>query len=312
MLSYTDLKRIFLENIQNPGSTNTTLINQFKTYLNQRHALIMRELENYTVRTTRSTTTVNGQQYYQLPIDCQSVESVVQSVNSINYTLEPVESDVDWNKINALPSLVSAIPAHYFARAHDLGLWPIPQDAYTLTLTYNIDSRPPMFEDYVTGTVSVTNGDATVTGSGTTWTTAMVGRYLQVTDDGYFYRITEVNSTTSLEIETNYDGLTATGAAYRIADCPLFPAEAHILLAQGAVSDWFAGPRNDRTSATYWNNIFWTGSPNVQPPYPVKTVNGGLIGLKKAYNQRESRKVIRRKHKPLTNADILWATRITS
>jgi hypothetical protein len=70
---------------------------------------------------------------------------------------------------------------------------------------------------YRTGTVSVTNNNATVTGSGTSW----VGN-VEVGEgfwgpDGKLYEITAVNSATSLTISPNYLGTTQSGQTYWIA-----------------------------------------------------------------------------------------------
>lgn len=76
--------------------------------------------------------------------------------------------------------------------------------------------------NYSTGTISVTNGDSTVTGSGTSWSTATnaaVGEYIQL-PDGKWYKIASIASNTSLEIEmgsTGYQGSTLSGQSYVIS-----------------------------------------------------------------------------------------------
>lgn len=78
--------------------------------------------------------------------------------------------------------------------------------------------------NYTTGTISVTNGDATVTGSGTSWATttnAEVGEYIKL-PDGKWYKIASIASNTSLEIEITdanggYQGSTLAGQTYTIS-----------------------------------------------------------------------------------------------
>lgn len=73
--------------------------------------------------------------------------------------------------------------------------------------------------NYSTGTISVTNGDATVTGSGTSWNTttnAEVGEYIQLPDSKW-YKINSIASNTSLEIEVAYQGSTQSGQSYVIS-----------------------------------------------------------------------------------------------
>ena len=56
-------------------------------------------------------------------------------------------------------------------------------------------------DDYSTGTISVTNGSATITGSGTTFTADMVGKKIRVDGENPFYRIKTFTSTTVLVLE---------------------------------------------------------------------------------------------------------------
>ena len=63
---------------------------------------------------------------------------------------------------------------------------------------------------YATGTVDVTNGSATITGNGTTWTAAMVGRKIRIADENAYYRIKTFSSATSIILENIYQGTTKT------------------------------------------------------------------------------------------------------
>ncbi|EAU43555.1 hypothetical protein [Salipiger bermudensis] len=76
---------------------------------------------------------------------------------------------------------------------------------------------------YSAGTVSVTNGSATVTGSGTAWVAnaqASEGIWLP---DGQLYEIVSINSDTSLTISPNYLGTTQSGQVYRIVPVKGYP-----------------------------------------------------------------------------------------
>lgn len=63
---------------------------------------------------------------------------------------------------------------------------------------------------YETGTVDVTLGSATVTGNGTTWTAAMVGRKIRIAGENAYYRIKTFSSATSIILDTIYQGATKT------------------------------------------------------------------------------------------------------
>jgi hypothetical protein len=69
---------------------------------------------------------------------------------------------------------------------------------------------------YTTGTVSVTNNSATVTGSGTAWVANVLVGEAFIGPDGRTYEITDVVSNTSMTIAPNYLGTNQSGQAYTI------------------------------------------------------------------------------------------------
>lgn len=96
--------------------------------------------------------------------------------------------------------------------------------------------------EYADGTVTVTNGSATVTGSGTSWQTRGIyggagtfgtGNWFKG-PDGTWYEIDDVASDTSLTLASNYAGGSQSGASYTIRrtfnlrEADSFP-EAHFL-----------------------------------------------------------------------------------
>lgn len=68
------------------------------------------------------------------------------------------------------------------------------------------------------GSVSVdcTNGSNVVTGTGTSFTAAYVGRFIQFSSSNDWYKITAVSSTTSLTIETEYAPATEASMDFRV------------------------------------------------------------------------------------------------
>lgn len=74
----------------------------------------------------------------------------------------------------------------------------------------------PTTAPYSTGTVAVTNGSTTVTGSGTAWTSDMIGQIFKGPDSKN-YIISAVGSTTELTLSSNYIGTTvASGGSYTV------------------------------------------------------------------------------------------------
>lgn len=85
---------------------------------------------------------------------------------------------------------------------------------------YRVDATPTwssMAVTYSTGTVSVTNGSATVTGSGTSWhTNNNISDYAVIEIGGTFYDLASVDSDTQVTLASNWLGTTASGQAYVI------------------------------------------------------------------------------------------------
>jgi hypothetical protein len=70
---------------------------------------------------------------------------------------------------------------------------------------------------YSTGTIAVTNGSATVTGTGTVWLSrARPGMLIRRSGDSVSYTIASVASDTSLTLTTNYAGTTGSGLVYSL------------------------------------------------------------------------------------------------
>jgi hypothetical protein len=84
---------------------------------------------------------------------------------------------------------------------------------------------------YTTGTVTVTNGSPTVTGSGTSWAANVRQGWVFQGPDGRAYQVLAVNSNTSITLARNYAGSTLAGQQY-----DLFPTQGEIrdLAAQAA------------------------------------------------------------------------------
>lgn len=80
---------------------------------------------------------------------------------------------------------------------------------------YRNEIYVPIGNSYTTGTVTVTGDSKTVTGSGTAWTSAMVGRFFRLTSKE-FYEIQSVSSTVGLVLAIPYQGTTAAGETYEI------------------------------------------------------------------------------------------------
>lgn len=70
--------------------------------------------------------------------------------------------------------------------------------------------------NYIVGTVAVTNGSASVVGTGTTFAAGMVGKAIKIGTDKKFYQIATYVDATHITLTANYTGTTLSGLAYVI------------------------------------------------------------------------------------------------
>ena len=299
------------------GSTDTNLTADFQSNLGQRYQLILAELKDYKNQSQFTAVTTANQQFYAWPPATVDIESVVVTVGSVNYPVVIINSQYNWDQLNAILIQASAMPQFVFPRKDDFGLWPIPQQAWTITFNQHSRDRNLMVADYSSGTVTVTSGSNVITGSGTTWTSGMVGRWFTVTDTsvnghGYWYRVASVASTTSLAVNTAYYGDTNSGETYRIGECPEIPEEGHIILADGVTADYYSGVRKDVENANWFNNKFWTGDgSNTSREKGNNEIKAGLLGMINRYMNRTTKAVIKRKPKLNPLQYKVWATTLS-
>lgn len=206
----------------------------------------------------RTVTTTASTQFTTLPYDCDQVReiSVIPVSQTIRYTPQLSPSKKHWDELN-LVTFTSDIPQWYFIYQGQVGLWPTPASTgntiYVNQKTRVIDLS---IADYTSGTITaVTNGATTVTGSGTTWTAQMVGRYIQIaysntanTGDGIWYEISAVASATSLTLTRAYGStsIAAGGAAYIIGQMPLLPEAFHDTPWKGAAAQYWKKEVDER------------------------------------------------------------------
>jgi len=179
----------------------------------------------------QTTDTVASQSQYQLPPDIETIGMVKLSMgaNTRTFPLRQVISRIEWERLTIQPS-VSGVPAFFFhEKRFGVGLdllllYPTPAAGYEVTIVYEaIDRKYGAISTYSTGTVALTNHSATVTGSGTSWNSSMIGKLFATTSslgDGMIYRIASVGTPTSITLTNVYEGNSASGLAY-IVDEPI-------------------------------------------------------------------------------------------
>lgn len=204
-------------------------------------ALTLAENSNPGADVAASTTYTLYRHIYNLPTDFSKCRGVWNATNNTGIRF----SDVDCQEVNILASRQTpTTPDRYTIRnaadvpfRDSLVLSPPPDAVYSLRVWYEAQPATLYTESYATGTVTVSSGATTVTGSGTSFASRHVGAVIRFSSDGttmptstYGYRdgnvdnpasfqavITAVNSGTSLTIDTAAPS-THTAVKYVISD----------------------------------------------------------------------------------------------
>ena len=266
---------------QNLSSDSTSgSLTFFKFMMNIGYKYVLAALNRPVTEKTYSITTVASQQYYYLPPEALFVKTVTFTSGSRTQTMVEEESQENWDRINEV-SQTSTFPSLFFIRPNfglsnnQIGFYPKPSTAITdaITVIAEITDRDLATAKYTTGTIAVTNASTTITGTGSTFTAAMVGRYFNITDadgDGMFYRIATYTSATVLVLDRAYNGSTDTSANYQIVEMFNLPEEIQILPCYFALAQYFASKGNKTETSLYWT-LYNTGLELAQQRWATKT-----------------------------------------
>ena len=129
------------------------------------------------------------------------------------------------------------------------------------------------------GTVSVVNGSPIVTGNGTNWDANLAGAMFQVKGDTTAYLVVQVISPAELVLSRNYQGASASNAAYALNQDAFGQYYDHLL--QLVIGGSAAGPMASRMLPA---PIYTAGTVSVSQDSPNVTGNGtawgaNLVGL---------------------------------
>lgn len=267
MKSTTVLKALFGSLTNNSATVNTTLGLQL---MNDSIRRIAAERDWDFMQKAVTASTVASQQFYNLPYDYHQLIDVTVLTGTNRYVPVEVPNREAWDLLNQQSSYTSDIPQYYFIFNGQIGFWPTPSSNGSSNITYNYLRRiiDLSVEDYTTGTISqATNGSTTITGSGTTWTSPMAGRWLRITPsntaassgDGVWYQISSVTNSTTIVLDKAYNGTSigpAAGGAYNIGQMPILPEAYHDLPVYEAASVYFTTVQPEPVRAKMYMDRF--------------------------------------------------------
>ncbi len=229
--------------------------------------------------------TVAAQEYVEIPNHIRRVITARQqngvTAGSAIYPIRMIFDQQRWDYILAMLLGQANVPYFGYQRNNRLYIQPTPStDSNVVFLRGRIKLFDLSIADYTTGTVSaLANGGTAVTGSGTTWTTSMAGRYIRLTDsdtagagDEYWYEIASVTNATALVLSKPYQGTTVTSSTYTIGQVTYEPETYQMAPIYRAVAQWWDLKENTLLSQRYWRLYDGGVEAGLSKEY------GGLIG----------------------------------
>ncbi len=238
MLTYTGSKNRFMKLA---GNQETGAQNFFDDFYNEHLRGIYAKRPWKFLKNEATVLSVASQQYYKLPNNFKKLSSIY-ILNGTDKTVpEPIRNQEEWDRMNSSTGNSSDYPDYYFidySSVYKICFYPKFSTAdLPIVVSYEKNTKDLSVADYTAGTIAIVINTTVVTGTATTFTTAMVGRFIKINDD--WYRIATFTSTTVIGLENTYIGATATGLAYTIGEVSELPQDFQIIPIYLTVADWY-------------------------------------------------------------------------
>lgn len=279
-----------LTKVQTSDTTNSALLVQFWND-SRRTVASINGGKWWWLEIEQQVNTIANQEYVEIPNQIRQVVSVRQQngadpdSNVVTYIPKMIFDPTKWDLIIASKLGTSNVPLFVYQRNERLYIRPIPSVSdFIVKIRGRIAIRDVNIADYTTGSIiSIANADTTVTGTGTTWTTSMAGRYIRITEsdiankgDGYWYEIASVTSATVLVLKKPYQGtaVSAGTAAYTLGQITYEPEAYQMAPIYRAVAQFFQ--INDPLHPDRYNMYWKMYDGGVEAG--LSTVYGGIVG----------------------------------
>lgn len=255
MFTFQDYYTRFIKITSDDTTANTAFGKQL---INESHKAICGSRDWHFATETATSTSTASQQIILLPVNFRKLISFNITSGGVKYTPSEIADPVTFDKINSQgTSVTSDFPQFFHIRNGSILVYPaISSAGLTITTECLVRPKDMSADDYVTGSiVSVANGGVAVVGTGTSFASTMVGRYLKITSEGEWYKISAVTDTTHLTIAKPFRGASIAAAteAYRIGELPLVPETYQDLLWLRAVGIYFMMKGDEAKSRYYFS-----------------------------------------------------------
>ena len=265
MLTWTQQRNLYGE--LTTGTANVANLDFGGRIMNAETRRLVSKMSDHLLHETGTASAVANIQEYELPNKVKKLRGVTFSIGSITQYVRKSPNRRHWDSLNNASSTAytANFPEWYYHIGSKILYWPTPASA-SATITYDFDVRfiDSSVADYTTGTISTaTNGTTRIAGGSTAWGSAMVGRFLQVDKsntyandgDGDYYEISNVVSTTALDLVKNYGGhsIVSGAATYRIGEVSPLPDGYHEVPVYRAAEFYYS--KSDEPRADYFRRL---------------------------------------------------------
>ena len=228
---------------------------------------VVAKLGDNLLHTISNGSAVANQQEYELPNRLKKLRAVTFQIGSNVQYVRLSPNRAHWDSLNTASSTAytANFPEWYYPIARKIRYWPTPSSG-SATITYDYDVRfiDQTVADYITGTIdTATPGSATIIGVSVTWSSAMVGRFMQIDKsntyandgDADFYEIGSIRTSTQLNLVKPYEGhsIVSGAATYKIGEISPLPDGFHELPVYKAAEFYYS--KSDQTRSTYFRSL---------------------------------------------------------
>jgi hypothetical protein len=281
MQTYTSRRNLFGDLCNNSAAVTLSLADKLMNF-SEKKIISAKDWDFLERQYTKLT--VSGGQAINLPAYTRKPSSVYVTVGSYRYSPKEIVTRSDWDRLNEVV-ISSDIPTHYMIYDGQLLLYPTPASTGNV-VTFNARrvAKDLSMAD-VTGsaaitTIATTGVTTTITQSGSTWTAAMVGRYIKVTPtdviatsgDGLWYEIATVPTSSTLTLTRTYQGTALAGgtASYTIGECSLLLEPHDVLPLHEALKIYFTSVEPNKEKADLYDNLLKDGYAQMVRDYGSK------------------------------------------
>lgn len=257
MLTFTQITSEVQSSVSNFSASELVIIKRDANRAVQRFKSVISRPWS---RIAKKANIVQDQADYQLPKSVLRIMGASYKYGDSYFPLIEVGSEQYWERINATPSVSIGIPRFFFPKGKNIiSVSPTPGSAVSEGLKIFYEPKQSKMEaaDYTTGTITVTEGDSTITHSGAGFTPSMVGRYFYVTDEthGEAYQIVSYTDSSNMELENVYEGSSGAGKTFLIGCVPDIPDEYHDAIVDYCIGRFYKRQKDIKTADTFMDDF---------------------------------------------------------